>query len=271
MKKFVFAFIVSVFLCASGFAPYDDSRKVPVIMYHSVCKTNVGEYVVSPDALRSDFKYLKDKGYTAVFVSDIIDYCDGKADLPPKPVLLTFDDGFFNNAYYAEKIAAEYGMKITVSVVGSYVAAEDGKRKRSPVYSYLNREELSRLGRGKIVEIANHTYDMHHTSPRKGVRRKKGESAEDYKNAIIADSEKCRELIKESCGYSTEVFTYPFGCYSGGTNEILHSLGYRAILTCKGGINVFRKGSAEGLDRIMRYNRSGHISTEKFFSSVMRI
>lgn len=243
-------------------------RRVPVIMYHSVCKTNVGEYVISPDMLRKDFTYLRDRGYTPVFVRDIIAFCDGTADLPTKPIVLTFDDGFYNNAFYAEKIAAEFDFKITVSVVGAYTVKERGERKRSPVYSYLNEEELCAMHKRGRVELANHTYDMHKSSPRKGLRKRRDESPEAYKAALQTDSERCRAVVQNACGYRMNVFTYPFGCYSSATVGILSELGYRAFLTCKGGINVFTKGDTHGLDCIMRYNRSGKADTDTFFTRI---
>ena len=268
MKKLIFA-LAALWLALCGFSPSPvDERKVPVIMYHSVCRTNVGEYVISPESLRSDFGYLKDKGYTAVFMQDVIDFCDGKSDLPQKSVVITFDDGFYNNLFYVADIAREYGMKFIVSVVGSYSDKEKGESKRSPVYSYLNSKEIAELHDTGIVEIANHTYDMHRSYPRKGVRRKHGESEDEYRAALCADSEKCRSLLEYACKNRVNVFTYPFGSYSAATSEILCSLGYDAILTCKGGINVFRKGSRDGLDRVMRYNRPGNSDTYRFMKKI---
>lgn len=268
MKKCTCIIVLMLWLSLSGFAPVQDSRRVPVIMYHSVCRTNVGEYVISPDTLISDLEYLRKRGYKTVFMRDIISYCEGKTELPEKPVVLTFDDGFYNNLFYVDKIAEKYGVKYTVSVVGSYVRAEAGQTKRSPVYSYLSPAEIGKLSAGGRAEIANHTYDMHRSSPRKGVRRKKSESYDEYRTALIYDSEKCRTLIYEACGFKTNVFTYPFGCYSTGTKDILHELGYRAILTCKGGINVFTKGKTDGLDCVMRYNRHGKSDTKEFFEKI---
>lgn len=248
----------------------ENVRYVPVLMYHSVCKTNVGTYVCHPDTLRADMAYLKRKGYTAVFVRDLVAFCEGKGDLPQKCVVLSFDDGFYNNAYYVEKIAAEYKMKITVSVVGSYVEKETReKKKKSPVYSYLTVGDVRRMHKGGRVEFANHTYDMHHpSSPRRGIRKKQGETPTDYARMLTEDSEKCRRLLKEKCGVSVNVFTYPFGYYSAASADILENLGYKAILTCEEGINRFRKGSRKGLNSIMRYNRAGKTGTETFFKKI---
>lgn len=272
MRKGLYALTAIVlWLSAAGFAAdgREEMRRVPVVMYHSVCKTNVGEFVISPDSLREDFAYLKRNGYESVFVRDIIGFCEGKNDLPSKPVVLTFDDGFYNNLYYAEKIAAEYDMKIVLSLVGSYMEREAGEKKRSPVYSYLKADEAAGMYARGRVEFCNHTYDLHRiTSTRKGLRKKKDESAQDYEKLIAADSERCRALVQKSCGCRMNVFTYPFGCYSAETNGILKKLGYRAVLTCKGGINTFYKGSDEGLDGILRYNRSGTLSTRRFFDRI---
>ena len=270
MKNIISALCCLIIAASAGGAPAEkDVRRVPVIMYHSVCNTGVCRYVLSPEDFRADCEYLRAHGYETVFISDIVDFCDGKADLPPKPIVLTLDDGFYNNLYYVDEIAKEYGVKFTVSVVGAYIEKEEGERKRSPVYSYLNSAEIKTLHDGGRAEIANHSFDMHHSSTsRKGVRKKAGESAEEYEQAITLDSEKCRKLVFEACGKTMDVFTYPFGYSSRDTADIISRLGYRAILTCVNGINEFEKGSTRGLKSIMRYNRSGLIKTEEFFKKI---
>jgi hypothetical protein len=74
--------------------------------------------------------------------------------------------------------------------------------------------------------------------------------------------------VQSACGYRMNVFAYPFGCYSKETQKILSDMGYKAILTCKGGINVFKKGSSDGLYDIMRYNRHGKADTKEFFKKI---
>ena len=91
-------------------------------------------------------------------------------------------------------------MKFSVSVVGAYTQKEKGETKRSPVYSYLSEEEIRQLHTGGRAELCNHTYDMHRTHPRKGVSRKAGESDEDYRAALVADSEKCRAMLEKAIG-----------------------------------------------------------------------
>ena len=80
--------------------------EVPIVMYHSVLKdeSRHGQYVISPAELESDLKYLRDHGYTTILIEDLIAYTQG-GPLPEKPVLLTFDDGYYNNYLYAFPLA----------------------------------------------------------------------------------------------------------------------------------------------------------------------
>lgn len=80
-----------------------DSVKLPVIMYHSLLKDEKlqNDYTVSPTLFENDLKYLAENGYTTVVVKDLTDYAYGKKSLPEKCIMLTFDDGYYNNYYYA--------------------------------------------------------------------------------------------------------------------------------------------------------------------------
>lgn len=79
-----------------------ETKKVPILMYHSVLKSSNGknDYIVSPDQIEKDLIYIKDNGYQTVTTNDLINFVDGKGKLPEKPVVLTFDDGNYNNYSY---------------------------------------------------------------------------------------------------------------------------------------------------------------------------
>ena len=52
----------------------DPGVRVPVIMYHAVMDdaSRLGKYVISPEELESDFKWLSENGYTAILSEDLI-------------------------------------------------------------------------------------------------------------------------------------------------------------------------------------------------------
>lgn len=73
--------------------------RLPVLMYHGVHSDpkKAGDYVITPQALEEDLLYLQRQGCTTVVMSDLIAYVQQGAPLPEKPVMITFDDGYYNN------------------------------------------------------------------------------------------------------------------------------------------------------------------------------
>ena len=97
----------------------NDSVKVPIIMYHSVMKSrkSLGKFVISPNEFESDLKYLKEKSYNTILMSDLIAYTKGEKDLPENPIMLTFDDGYYNNYLYVFPLLKQYESKIVLAPI----------------------------------------------------------------------------------------------------------------------------------------------------------
>ena len=239
---------------------------VLILMYHSVLKSVQGQYTVSPTMLENDIKYLQERGYTAVFIKDLINYCNGDADLPEKPVVLSFDDGHYNNFFYAYPLIEKYNFKANLNIVGGYCdySTTSGDID-NPNYSYLTWKEIKTLHDSGYFEIGNHTFKMHSFKPRFGISKIYGESDEDYKKALSHDIKKLEDKFESECGFNCEVFAYPFGKYSSQSQEILQELGFKAFLTCNEGINKLYKGQSKELLHLKRINRSGLLSTWQFF------
>ena len=98
--------------------------RVPVLMYHSILKDSArqGKYVVSPAVLAADLDALQKRGYETVTVSDLLAYVQDGTPLPDKPVMITFDDGYYNNYVYAYPLLQQRGMRAVVSIIGSQTA-----------------------------------------------------------------------------------------------------------------------------------------------------
>jgi peptidoglycan/xylan/chitin deacetylase (PgdA/CDA1 family) len=80
---------------------------VPILMYHVIGSPHAGaslpELFVDPDTFTAQMEWLDRHGYTAVTLNQLYDawFKDGK--LPPKPVVLTFDDGYRGDYVYARR------------------------------------------------------------------------------------------------------------------------------------------------------------------------
>ncbi len=245
--------------------------KLPVVMYHSLLKDPglQGRYVISPDLFEEDLQYLRRNGYTAVGIEDLLRYVDGKASLPEKPILLTFDDGYYNNYYYAFPLAKQYGMKIVISPVGSYMDKAAEENDPHPTYSYITWEDMREMAQSGLVEFQNHTYDLHASKEgRMGTKRKRGESEEEYRALLREDIGSMQDRMKEYLGEEPPCFTYPFGAVSEGEPEIIREMGFRCTLTCESRMNVVTK-DPESLYDLGRYLRPPDQSSESFFASIL--
>lgn len=273
----VFAIITAILFSAlkiTGTAASDNNGIfVPIIMYHSVRKdeSQWGRYVISPLQLEKDIIYLKQQGYTAVFVNDLIRYVNYDEKLPEKPCIITFDDGTYNNLTYVMPLLEKYDFKATISVVGSYtMAASESGEKPNPAYTYLRWEDINSMRKSGKVEFCNHSYDMHNFEVRKGSSQLKGESYDDYRKAFLNDTFKTQNLLYENCGFKPNVYTYPFGSSCENGRRLVKNAGFEASLGVEERPNYINKKDSDCLYDLHRYNRPYGTSSEEFFKKALK-
>ncbi len=248
----------------------EGSIPLPVVMYHGLLKDYryQNNFFISPKLFERDLKYLKENNYTPVFIRDLIAYVDNGAPLPEKPVLLTFDDGYYNNYIYAYPLLRQYDMKAVISIIGGLTDKASLIKDENPNYSYLTWDEVKELSNSGYIEIQNHSYDMHANSyNRRGSMQRPGESLEQYRSVLQEDLGALQEKIYETTGQRPTAFTYPLGAISQSSRAILESIGFRATLTCREGINYITR-DPDCLYRLKRVLRTPGKSSEDFFRAI---
>lgn len=283
LKKFIICTAAAVILAAGGICIFAaragkyeavSSRGeifVPAIMYHSLLKdpARAGDYVLSPEVFEEDMRYLAENGYTAVFARELADHAENGSPLPEKPIVITFDDGYYNIMEYAYPYMRENGIKGVINIVGAYTERSTEEDEHNPAYSYLTWEEIAELDRSGVFEIGSHTYDMHSTSGRRGCRRLYSESAEDYRKALFEDIGGLQTMLEDKSGVKPVTFAYPYGFISEESAEILREMGFRTLLTCYEKPNFISCGNADECLILNRYNRPSGVSAEEFFRKVL--
>ena len=247
----------------------ENTINLPVLMYHLVLKNpkNKNQFIISQKTFEEDLQYIKNNGYTTVLVKDLIDYTEGKSELPPKPILLTFDDGAYNNYLYAFPLAKKYNMKFVFSPIAAEAEKYSQIKDENPNYSHANWEEIREMSDSGLVEIQNHTYNMHCSkNPRVGCTKKFGESEETYKRNLSEDISKSQELIEKNTGKKPTAFFYPFGACSKCSEKIIRSLGFKSTFLCESRVNKISK-NPECLFRLGRFIRPPDVPSEKVFSA----
>lgn len=186
-------------LTAPARAGTEESVSLPVIMYHHINpdKARSGDYVITPETLESDLKYLRDNGCTAISAGELAAWERGEGKLPDKPVMLTFDDAQESFREYALPLLEEYGMCAVVAVVGEYADEYTASGDENPAYAYMSWEAIGEIAASGRVEIASHTQAMHNAKgARRGCAINPGESEADYAAALGSDLETVAESIE---------------------------------------------------------------------------
>lgn len=229
---------------------------LPIIMYHDIKKNSAGKDIINPGEFESDLKYLKENNYTTITMKDVIDYVyDGKA-LPENPIMITFDDGYLTTYRYGYPLLQKYQMKIVLSIIGK--STDDFTRVGDDhlEYAHLTWPLLDEMLQSGLIEIQNHTYNLHSTrAGRVGCKQKRNESAEEYEAVLSEDVMKLQQEIVEMTGNAPTTFTIPYGEYNDNTIDIIKKLGFKAALTCDYGINKLTNDK-ETLFRLKRICRS---------------
>lgn len=202
--------------------------KIPVLLYH-VVKPNpdpTNPYQFSLEEFEKNMAYLKENGYRTLTMKQYFNILDGKAAMPEKPILLTFDDNSNDFYPYVYPVLNKYGMKATQFTVSDWVNGS---------WNMTSNEILTVLENG--VDIQNHTV----THPFLANLSKEEQYVE-IQNAT--------EALKDLTGRTTFAFAYPYGNYNSDTISLLRDLGIKGAFKVGGGLSTDQSNRYE-LPRIM--------------------
>lgn len=245
--------------------------KLPIVMYHKLTANSrkEGRYTLTNEQFESDLRFLKERGYQTVTVSDILDYVDNGTALPPKPIMITFDDGFEAVAAYGVPLLEKYGFTAVAFIIGSVTDFYSLTDDHNLTYSCLDWDAVRSLADADVIEIQSHSYDLHkNTRKRSGAKKMRGESLEDYRKFLTDDVVTMQNLMNENAGIVPQGFAYPFGSFSPESKGILAEMGFRAIFLCEERVNKIDRQSTDWLFSLGRYNRASGISSASFFAKM---
>jgi peptidoglycan/xylan/chitin deacetylase (PgdA/CDA1 family) len=240
-----------------------DAIYLPIIMYHEIKTSKLGKDAISPYEFESDLNYLQENNYTAITMTELIDYVYHDTPLPEKPIILSFDDGYLNNYVYVLPLLKQYHIKIVFSIIGKNTDDFTEFPSKSIDYAHVTWDQLDEMLDSGYVEVQNHTYNLHGTgTPRFGCMQISYESFDTYHDVLIKDIQKLQEEILFHTGKVPNTFAYPYGKSSENTDIILKEIGFSATLSCDYGINVITK-DAKALYGLKRAGRAHGTTIEK--------
>jgi peptidoglycan/xylan/chitin deacetylase (PgdA/CDA1 family) len=198
---------------------YSWTLKVPILMYHYISEPpeNADKYrkdlSVTPQDFEEQMTYLAQNGFESIDLYDLSLAIANKRELPEKPIVISFDDGYLDNYENAYPILQEYGMKGTFFVITQFI--DEG---REGYMTWENLEEMSQAG----MRIESHSK----THPDLSAAER------DY---VIYEVLGSQETIAAHIGYTPRYFCYPSGRYNEETMTVLQELGFWGAVTTADG------------------------------------
>lgn len=189
--------------------------QVPILMYHyvSVPPANADIYrldlSVTPDRFATHLLALSSTGYTTISLYDLLAHLTQGTPLPPKPVILSFDDGYRDNYENAFPLLQEFGMTATFFVVTDYI-----NEGHSAYLTWEMAREMQAAG----MHIESHGRTHVNLSNRKD-------------SFLIWQALGSLETIESELGMRPRFITYPSGHYDANTIRIFKDLDFWAGLT----------------------------------------
>ena len=195
-----------------------DRRRIRVLMYHRILpegeKGSPPQMRIPVRQFRREMELLARWGYTAITFDDYRLYLTGELNLPRKPVIITFEDGYVETYTLVLPILQELGMKAVV-----FVVADAGIR--SSVWDRVQPEAVTPLlSDDQILELHAVGFEigsqtLHHVRLPGLPREKAWEE--------ISGSRMALEILLNA---PVRSFTYPFGLLDDQVKAIVKEEGF---------------------------------------------
>ena len=233
----------------------DYTVAVPILMYH-----HLSEETVSGPTLEEHMAALSGAGYTSVTMADLRAYVERGEDLPDKPVVITFDDGYTSNLEIGLPILEKYGMKAAIYVIGCSVGKDTYKDTGEAMTPHFTGEQARQMEETGLITIGSHGYNIHEVKDRDpdpirhGVLQREDETEAEYVAFLQNDCARFNEVMEPFLGRKADILAYPYGQCSPLSEILIAREGVYATVTTIPGVNTLVKGLPQTLRAMNRYD-----------------
>lgn len=201
--------------------------RIPVLTYHSVMPVsyyypiNVSNpWILQEAVFYQQMRYLYENNFNTVTSTQLIDFLFYEGELPPNPVIITFDDGYLDNKLFAAPILRGFGQTAMLFVVTDFMEDHPQTMAAYPLQfmSWCQVPDIT-----DVFEIGSHAHAMHVVED--GISRLVSESMEN----VMAD-------VLKSFTFPltfTTGFAYPYGQHSHDAITALENAGVRFAFTTR--------------------------------------
>lgn len=173
----------------------------PILLYHHIDPEQTTRYNVLPEVFAAQMQALEDWGYTTITAEDLIHAILDGAPLPPRPIVITFDDGHYSVYEYAFPIMQEHGFFGVTYIVANRLKA----------YGFTGAPQLEEMI-AEGWEVGSHSYTH-------------SDLTLDHSIGFyeISDS---RDTLTQSLSRPVKTFAYPYGKFDSYVGDRTQKWGY---------------------------------------------
>lgn len=246
--------IFLTFACLLALALPGPARALLVLSYHDIRddvapKGDADRFAVSTRNFAMHLDWLRAQGYTAVSTQQVIDARAGRARLPDKAVLLTFDDGLRSTYTHAFPLLRAYRMPALVAVTTSWIDRDVrvpyGPRDFTRD-DFLTWAQLREMRESGVFEIASHSHALHEGIPGNpqgnampaAITRRwtpagyEPEAA--WRARVAADLDASVAAIRSGTGAAPRVMVWPYAAYNDAANALAAERGMGLSFSLEG-------------------------------------
>jgi biofilm PGA synthesis lipoprotein PgaB len=244
-----------------------DGKTFRVVCFHDVrdnlraqfdTSNMVDPYAVDTGTLTAIFSWLESNGYHPITVSAIEASRNGGKPLPPRAVLLTFDDGFKSHYTKVLPLLKRFRYPAVMGIVTSWIdtPADQGIRLSDkltvPRDMFMSWDDVRQVANSGLVELGSHTHAMHHgaianpqgnelpaaTSHLYLADQKRYETDAEFESRVHGDLGESIRQLKDRTGLSIRSMVWPYGAENLPVRRISTNLGMHTQFTLESGPNT---------------------------------
>lgn len=244
-----------------------DGKTFRVICLHDVrdnllstfsTSSMVDPYAVDTGTLTAIFSWLQANNYHTITVKQIEASRRGGKPLPPRAVLLTFDDGYRSHYTKVLPLLERFNYPAVMGLVTAWIDAPPdvpiriSDKVQVPRDYFLSWDEVQKLGASRLVELACHTHNLHHgavanpqgnelpatTSHLYLQDEKRYETDAEFEARVHNDLQTCIRQIRERTGIVARSMVWPYGAENQPVRRISTSLGMNIQFSLDAGPNT---------------------------------
>jgi peptidoglycan/xylan/chitin deacetylase (PgdA/CDA1 family) len=226
---------------------------IPILMYHQITPDPhpaFRPYTVSRMSFTAHMRWLAATGHTAISLDQLLVARNGRGALPPKPVVITFDDGYLECVRYAMPVLRHHGFTAIFYMVAGlagraseWLARELGIQIQFSLIDWDTARRLTSEG------FACGSHSMTHA--------RLTAIGEDARLFELAAS---RRLLEEHLGREVRHLAYPFGSSDAPLRRLVEQTGYLSACSTNPGLS----GLQEDPFLLSRIDITGHDSLLDF-------